>query len=218
VISGGHPEISQLLAGRPDSNFGGLTMVPWDQRERSQQEVQRSCRQNSRVAGMEMFTFGTPPARVGRRAAGELCGRLHGGLRRVEPWAASCVQAARESGCLSSSTRAWTSIDRKLSVDIDRELAARLGISMRDIANTLAVMLGEAEVNRFTRDGRSYKVIPQAGRISASPQGRTGEVLPAHRGGDLVPLSSVISLSTPRGAQRAVAVPAAQQHHAVRAW
>ena len=32
------------------------------------------------------------------------------------------------------------------------------------IGETLAVMLGEAEVNRFTRDGRSYKVIPQAGK------------------------------------------------------
>ena len=35
---------------------------------------------------------------------------------------------------------------------------------MRDIGDTLAVMLGEAEVNRFNLQGRSYKVIPQAGR------------------------------------------------------
>jgi multidrug efflux pump subunit AcrB len=56
----------------------------------------------------------------------------------------------------------------EVSVEIDRELAARLGISMRDIATTLSTMLGEGEINRFTRDGRSYKVIPRRGGISAS--------------------------------------------------
>ena len=33
---------------------------------------------------------------------------------------------------------------------------------MQDIGETLQVMLGEAETNRFSMDGRSYKVIPQA--------------------------------------------------------
>jgi multidrug efflux pump subunit AcrB len=77
-----------------------------------------------------------------------------------------------------------------VSVEIDRELAARLGISMQDIANTLSMMLGEGEVNRFTRDGRSYKVIPRRGGISASRRASSRSTTCAPRGGELVPLSA----------------------------
>ena len=52
----------------------------------------------------------------------------------------------------------------EITVRIHRELAARLGISMEDIGQTLQIMLGEAETNRFSMEGRSYKVIPQADR------------------------------------------------------
>jgi multidrug efflux pump len=80
-------------------------------------------------------------------------------------------------------------------VSIDRELAARLGIGMRDIADTLAIMLGQAEVNRFSRDGRSYKVIPQAERSFRLTQGELEKYYLRSGNGDLVPLSSVIRLS-----------------------
>jgi len=81
-------------------------------------------------------------------------------------------------------------------VNIDRERAARLGISMRDIGETLAVMLGEAEINRFNLEGRSYKVIPQAGRGFRL----TKQALEAYylrtSSDELVPLSAVISLES----------------------
>ena len=35
---------------------------------------------------------------------------------------------------------------------------------MKDIGPNLAAMLGGSEVNRFSLEGRSYKVIPQAER------------------------------------------------------
>jgi multidrug efflux pump subunit AcrB len=65
---------------------------------------------------------------------------------------------------------------------------------MRDIATTLSTMLGEGEINRFTRDGRSYKVIPQAGRDFRLTQGELEKYYLRAASGQLVPLSSVISL------------------------
>jgi multidrug efflux pump len=49
-------------------------------------------------------------------------------------------------------------------VDIDRAKAAQMGVSMDDLGGTLATLLGEAEINRFTIEGRSYKVIAQVER------------------------------------------------------
>ncbi|MDF5794783.1 efflux RND transporter permease subunit [Pseudomonas aeruginosa] len=52
----------------------------------------------------------------------------------------------------------------ELVVDIDREKAAQMGVSMQDLGVALASLLGEGEINRFTIDGRSYKVIAQVER------------------------------------------------------
>jgi multidrug efflux pump subunit AcrB len=106
------------------------------------------------------------------------------------------VQAARESGLFIFINQSLDFNRPEISVDIDREARRAPGISMRDIANTLAVMLGEAEVNRFTRDGRSYKVIPQAGRDFRLTQAELEKYYLRTAGGELVPLSAVISLST----------------------
>ena len=61
----------------------------------------------------------------------------------------------------------------ELVIDIDREKAAQMGVSMQDIGQLLATLLGESEINRFTLDGRSYKVIAQAD-TAISATSRTG--------------------------------------------
>jgi multidrug efflux pump len=47
---------------------------------------------------------------------------------------------------------------------IDRDRAGDLGVSMQDIGRNLATLLGGNDVNRFSLEGRSYKVIPQVAR------------------------------------------------------
>ena len=77
---------------------------------------------------------------------------------------------------------------------MERERAARLGISMESIGDTLAVMLGEAEINRFTLEGRSYKVIPQASGDFRLSREELEKYYLRTSSGELVPLSAVISL------------------------
>jgi multidrug efflux pump len=52
----------------------------------------------------------------------------------------------------------------RTTVVIDRDRAGDLGISMADIGRNLATLLGGNDVNRFSMEGRSYKVIPQVAR------------------------------------------------------
>ncbi|WOJ93863.1 efflux RND transporter permease subunit [Congregibacter variabilis] len=193
------PEInSSWQVAQPDSNFGGLNMTPWKERSRTQQEVQRELQAKlGSVSGMEMFSFGTP-ALPGSDSGLPLSFVIAStaGYEQVERVGEELVTAARESGLFTFINQSLDFNRPEISVDIDRELAARLGISMQDIANTLAVMLGEAEVNRFTREGRSYKVIPQAGRNFRLTQSELEKYYLRTSGGDLVPLSSVISLRT----------------------
>ncbi len=195
----GIPEIfSSWQLAEPDNNFGGLTLVPWSERSRSQQEVQQELQAKlAGVAGMEMFSFGTP-ALPGSDAGLPVSFVVAStaGYERIEQVGSELVQAARESGMFIFINQTLDFNRPEISVDIDRELAARLGISMQDIANTLAVMLGEAEINRFTRDGRSYKVIPQAGRDFRLTEAELEKYYLRSGGGELVPLSTVISLNS----------------------
>lgn len=181
---------------QPGSTFGGLTLTPWDERERTQQEIQRELQGNiAAITGMEMFTFGTPSlpgSDSGLPVSFVVASTADYEL--VEAVGAELVQAARESGLFIFVTQTLDFNRPEVIVRIDRELAARLGISMRAIASTLSTMLGEAEVNRFTRDGRSYKVIPQAGRDFRLTEAELEKYYLRTDAGQLVPLSSVIHL------------------------
>jgi len=55
--------------------------------------------------------------------------------------------------------RSGKSTSRKAVVDIDRDKAAALGLTMNDVGSAMSAMLGGGYVNYFNLGGRSYKVI-----------------------------------------------------------
>lgn len=191
------PEIiSSWQLVEANGNFGALSMAPWGQRERTQQEVQSEIQEKiSAIAGMQMFSFGAPAlpgADAGLPVSFVVASTADYAM--IEQVGADLVRAAQDSGLFTFVDQSLQFNRPEVSVAIDRELASRLGISMQDIASTLAVMLGDAEINRFTRDGRSYKVIPQAGRDFRLTQSELEKYYLRTSGGELVPLGSVITL------------------------
>jgi len=106
------------------------------------------------------------------------------------------LAAARESGLFTFISQSLEFTRPEIKVKIDRARAARLGISMRSIGQTLAVMLGEAETSRFSMEGRSYKVIPQAARGFRLSKQELEKYYLRTSSDELVPLSAVISLES----------------------
>lgn len=182
----------------PNQNFGGITLFPWSQRERTQQEVQAEFQQKiSRIAGMEMFAFGTPPLPgfdAGLPVSFVVAST--GGYEDLNSIGEQLVKEANESGLFAFVTQTLDFDRPEVKVNIDRELASRLGISMREIGQTLSVMLGETEVNRFNLEGRSYKVIPQAARGFRLTREELEKYYVRTASNELVPLSVIISLES----------------------
>jgi len=193
------PEIDHSWqVSTPRFNMGGLVLAHWDERERSQQEIQAQLQQRlTSVTGMEMFTFGSPPlpgSDAGLPVSFVVASTAdYLDVLRVGD---ELLQAARESGLFVFVTQSLQFNRPEISVHIDRERAALLGISMQSIGETLAVMLGEAEINRFSLSGRSYKVIPQASRGFRLTKGELEKYYLRTGSGELVPLSAVISLES----------------------
>jgi multidrug efflux pump len=86
-------------------------------------------------------------------------------------------------------------IDRPtISIEIDRDRAGDLGISMASIGRNLGTLLGGGYVNRFSMEGRSYKVIPLVAREFRRDADMLKDYYVRSASGDLVPLSNIVTL------------------------
>ena len=75
---------------------------------------------------------------------------------------------------------------------IDRDRAADLGINMQNIGRNLATLLGGQYVNRFSLQGRSYKVIPQVDDLARMDISKLDNYYLRTASGGQVPLSSLV--------------------------
>lgn len=193
------PEVDRSWqVSSPNFNFGGLELLPWDQRDRTQQELMIEFQQKlNGLAGVEAFTFGSAPlpgSDSGLPVSFVVASTAK--HEEVERVGNELLSAARESGLFAFINQSLKFTRPEIKVEIDRAKAARLGISMRSIGRTLAVMLGEAETSRFTLEGRSYKVIPQAARGFRLNKKELEKYYLRTSSNELVPLSAVISLES----------------------
>ena len=78
----------------------------------------------------------------------------------------------------------------------DRDKVRSLGVDMSKVGQDLSRMLGGNFVNRFSIQGRSYKVIPQMKRAERLTAEQLENVYVTGPGGKLVPLSTFATLKT----------------------
>jgi len=81
-------------------------------------------------------------------------------------------------------------------VTVHRERVADLGLDLADVGRQLGVLISGNYVNRFTREGRAYKVIPQVGVDARAVAARLLDYKIRARDGTLISVSSVASLET----------------------
>jgi len=191
------PEVTHSWqVNEPTSVFGGLELKPWSERERTLEEVRQEIQQKySQISGLEVFTFaggGLPGAERGLPVQFVISANVN--YEELDRVAEEILLKARQSGVFAFVNKDLRYSRPEVGVSIDRPLAARLGISMEDIGETLQVMLGEAETNRFSMEGRSYKVIPQADRGFRLTKEWLERYYLRTANGSLVPLSTVITL------------------------
>ena len=192
------PEVTHSWqVNEPTSVFGGLELAPWSQRTRSLEEIRQEVQQKyDEISGLQIFTFaagGLPGADSGLPLQFVISSNVS--YEELDRVSEEILQEARKSGLFAFVNKDLSYSRPEISVNIDRELAARLGISMADIGETLQVMLGEAETNRFSIEGRSYKVITQADKGFRLTKEWIERYYLRTSTGSLVPLSTVITLT-----------------------
>jgi multidrug efflux pump len=82
----------------------------------------------------------------------------------------------------------------QLKVDIDREKAAALGVSMQAIGSTLEILLGGKDVTRYKREGKQYDVVVQMEDDKRRQPTDLTSIYLRSASGDLVQLSNLVQL------------------------
>jgi len=178
--------------------LSGIVLTPWSERDRTLMDLLPVVQQTAdRIAGLKSAAFGMPSMPgAGRGLPVQFVIGSTDSPPAVYAVGQQLLAAARESGLF-----VFTDLDMKYDrpqtdIMIDREKAANLGIDMEQLGNALGLMLGGRYVNRFSIEGRSYKVIPQVERRYRQNPEQIGRFPIATRSGELIPLSSLISFET----------------------
>ena len=167
----------------------------------------------SKIPGIRVIPHDAAAAAGRRRLPGRLRDRL--GRRAAAARASSpnqLVQKAFASGMFIFADADLKFDQPQTEVVFDRDKLRSQGVDLSQAGRDLSTLLGGNYVNRFSIQGRSYKVIPQVKRARAADAGsaRRRSTSPG-ADGKLVPLSTFATPEDDDRAARAEEVPAAER-------
>ena len=124
---------------------------------------------------------------------------------QIAEWRDRIMARARENPSIGVMTSDYYETKPQIKVAVDRARATDLGVSLRDVGETLQTLLGSRRVTTFIDRGEEYNVVLQAaGEDRVTPQDLNNIYVRSISSG-LVPLASLVRLeesSGPRQLQR----------------
>jgi multidrug efflux pump len=176
--------------------LSGLVLKPWSERSRSQMEIMPEVQSLANgVAGLQSAAFALPPM----PGAGDGLPVQFVVSSTRQPLEIYEVGQALLNEAYGSGLFVFATVDVKYDrpqtrIIIDREKAAALGIDMEQLGQELGVMLGGNYINRFSIQGRSYKVIPQVERRYRFNPSQLSGFPVRTASGELVSLATLVKL------------------------
>ncbi len=176
--------------------FAGMVFHPWSDRERSQMEMQPLVQQEVRqIAGLDCVAFGLPPLPgAGGGLPVQFVIKSTDPPEQIQRITRELMDQAMQSGLFVYADSDLKYDLPQVEIEVDRDKAADLGLSMADVGSSLGIMLGDNYVNRFSIQGRSYKVIPQVKRVSRLNADQLKEYSIRTDKGELVTLDTLLQL------------------------
>jgi multidrug efflux pump len=182
------------FGGDPTVTFGGFKMDQPSKRQRSQMDVQPGLQGAlQQVAGFQIAVFPRPSLPgAGRGLPMQFVLVSDSDYKTLDGLANQLIGKAMGSGNFMFLRKGIEYKRPRLRMLIDRDRAGALGVSMQDIGQGLATLVGDGYVNRFSLEGRSYKVIPQVEQDFRATQARLADYQVRSASGEMVPLSNLV--------------------------
>jgi multidrug efflux pump len=179
-----------------NSAIAGFVLKPWTQRERSTNQLQQALTPKfNNIAGIQVAAFVPPtlPSAGGGLPVQFVVGSTQP-VDNMKELTDQIMNRARQSNKFIFVEQDLKIDKPRYTVKIDREKAASLGLTMAQVGRELGAMLASGEANRFSLENRSYKVVPQAQRVSRLNPEQLKQYYIRAGSGKLIPLSTVVEL------------------------
>ncbi|MGH6610655.1 MAG: efflux RND transporter permease subunit, partial [Burkholderiaceae bacterium] len=180
------------------------TQIPWDQRKgvTTQDVVGDFFAKTGHIKEGLAIAF-APPAIFGLGAAGGaefyIRNRGEGGPQALAQAMGGMLGALQQDPMFVQVNSLWKPNVPQLFVDVDREKAKALGVSVDEIFNTLSATLGSYYVNDFNKYGRTWQVLMSAEPGYRSRPEDIGAVWVRSQRNEMVPLRSVANVQYTSG-------------------
>jgi multidrug efflux pump len=179
----------------PNGGFGGMVTKPWSERTKTAQQLQMEIAGPlSQIPGVRAFPTTPPALPGGGDFPVDLVIASPGEPQQLVDIAQQLVGKAFASG-LFMFADADLKIDQpQAEVVFDRDKLRSQGVDLSQAGRDLSVLLGGDYVNRFSIQGRSYKVIPQIERADRLTTDQLSQIYITGSNDKLVPLSTFATL------------------------
>jgi multidrug efflux pump len=181
----------------PSGGFAGMVTSPWAERKRSTSQLQvQVAGAFSKIPGIRAIALVPPSLPGGSGFPVDFVIASTAEPEQLATIANQFVMKAYQSGMFMYVDTDLKFDQPQTEVVFDRDKVRSLGVDMTRAGQDLSTMLGGNFVNRFSIQGRSYKVIPQVRRTERLTADQLQNMYVSGPGGKLVPLSTFATLKT----------------------
>ena len=181
----------------PTGGFGGMVTKPWSERTRTTDELlMASMGPLSQIPGIRAIPLTPPPLPGGGDFPVDLVIASAAEPQQIVNIAGQLVQKAFESGMFIFADADVKFDQPQTEVVFDRDKLRSQGVDLGRAGLDLSTLLGGDYVNRFSIQGRSYKVIPQVKRTERLTPDQLENMYITGSNDRLVPLSTFATLRT----------------------
>jgi multidrug efflux pump len=214
-VGAGYTEFDRIftIVGNPTVAQANvfLRARPWEERSKTTQQIAREISPRiSALPGVSAFPITPPSLGQGFRerpinfviVTSESYENLSRVLRKFQD------EMAKNPGFVQVDTDLRLN-KPEIRMDVDRERAADMGVSVDAIARTVQTMLGGRTVTRYNKDGEQYDVVVQTEGSQRSTPEDIDKLFVRGRGDTMIPLAALVKV-------REVVVPRELNHFGQR--
>jgi multidrug efflux pump len=192
---------SVLITGFPNSYncFSMMQLIDWDKRQKSQVQIAQEIDKTLyKIPGVKSFAITPPP--LGMTGMGnydvEMVVSTPGSLNDLNKVMKKLIKAAKKSKLFRNIRPTLRMDDTQFNVIINRSMAYDMGVSLKDISNTISTNLAGNRDYQFSLQGRNYFIYIKATRKSRKSIDVFSDMYVRNNKGQMIPLSRMITIKT----------------------
>jgi len=190
----------------PNAAMMFVGLEPWEERKSPELHASALAREWTRkfaaIPGARAFAFGPPPLPGYGNVSGfsmQLQDRSGGSIAQLAGYLKQLTEAVAKRPEIGRLSTTFNPATPQVKVELDREKARTLGVTVDSVFATLQTYLSGLYVNDFVRFGRVYKVFLQAESQFTDKPEDIGRFYVRNNTGQMVPLSTLVKISKMSG-------------------